>query len=112
MGAQHHEVTPAGAAAFFAAKWARKREARQRLYEQARRDAERSNARLSSVYHPRHIYPWGSLVQPERFTELSDIDIAVEGIASAEEWFALYGDAMGMTEFLLDLVQFERGEPE
>lgn len=112
MEATSRSFNPAAAAAFFKAKWARKREAYQRLYEQARADAERIIAHIAAVYKPRRIYQWGSLLRPERFNEMSDIDIAVEGIKTAEEWFALYGDAMRMTNFPLDLVQFERMEPE
>jgi len=105
-------VSPAETAAFFQAKWVRKRETNRRLYEKARADAERIIAHIAGAYEPRRIWQWGSLLRPEHFNEMSDIDIAVEGIASAERWFALYGDAMRMTEFRLDLVQMERIEPE
>lgn len=112
MEATSRSFDPAAAAAFFKAKWARRREACQRLYEQARADAERIIAHIAATYRPQRIYQWGSLLRPERFNEMSDIDIAVEGIKTAQEWFALYGEAMEMTKFSLDLVQFERMEPE
>jgi hypothetical protein len=31
---------------------------------------------LIKAYHPVRIYQWGSLLRPERFQEISDIDIA------------------------------------
>ena len=63
---------------------------------------------LIQKYHPRRIYQWGSLLNRAYFSFISDIDIAVEGIASAETFFAMYGDAEGLTNFPLDLVQIEK----
>ncbi|RKX79651.1 MAG: nucleotidyltransferase domain-containing protein [Spirochaetes bacterium] len=63
-------------------------------------------------YNPRKIYQWGSLIHSEHFSELSDIDIALEGISSVEQLFQLYGDAMKMTDFPLDIVEIEKLEPE
>ena len=57
-------------------------------------------------------FVWGSLLDSESFDEHSDIDIAVEGVATAEDFFALYGEAIKMPEFSLDLVQFEKIDPE
>jgi predicted nucleotidyltransferase len=81
------------------------------LWEQACADADRIIAHLVAAYHPRRVYQWGSVLHPERFTALSDIDIAVEGIGSAERWFALYGEVMRMTSFPLDLLELEHVEP-
>lgn len=75
-------------------------------------DAKRIIDRIASEYHPVRIYQWGSLLHPSKFTEHSDIDIAIEGITDAETYFKLLGDAMEMTEFKLDLVQLEKIEPE
>lgn len=44
-------------------------------------------------YSPLKIMQWGSLLNRDLFTEISDIDIAVEGIASAEQYFKLLKDA-------------------
>ena len=60
---------------------------------------------------PRRVYQWGSLIDGHGFSDISDIDIAVEGLGSAETYFALIGDAMRMTEFPLDLVELEKIEP-
>jgi len=75
-------------------------------------DAEKIVDRIASEYHPVRIYQWGSLLCPEKFTEYSDIDLAIEGITDAETFFRVLGDAMAMTEFKLDLVQLEKIEPE
>ena len=62
-------------------------------------------------YRPTRIYQWGSLLHPRTFAEWSDIDIAVEGIASSEDFLALYGEACELTGFELDLVQIEKAYP-
>ncbi len=62
-------------------------------------------------YNPKRIYQWGSLLHPEQFSEISDIDIAVEGIGSAETFFKLFGEADAMTKAPLDLVELEKVEP-
>jgi predicted nucleotidyltransferase len=59
-------------------------------------------------YNPRRIYQWGSLLDRAKFQEISDIDIAVEGLRDAEELFKLYGDAEKMTDLPLDIVELER----
>jgi predicted nucleotidyltransferase len=58
------------------------------------------------------MYQWGSLVETAHFTELSDIDIALEGVRSAEEYFAILGEAMGMTSFPLDIIELEKVDAE
>ncbi|MGA2974074.1 MAG: nucleotidyltransferase domain-containing protein [Spirochaetia bacterium] len=78
----------------------------------ARQDFEGIVAMIVENYHPLRICQWGSLVGERHFSTLSDIDIAVEGIATAEEFFRMYGDAMRMTDFSLDMVRLERIEPE
>ena len=63
-------------------------------------------------YNPRRIWQWGSLLDPDSFTEYSDIDIGIEGVCEAPLFFTLLGDAMARTEFSLDIVQMEKIEPE
>ncbi len=41
------------------------------------------------------------------FSEISDIDIALEGLSGPEEYFAILGDAMFMTSFPLDIIELE-----
>ena len=89
---------------------ARRAALRRRLLT-ARRDFGRIVNMVVERYHPARIYQWGSLLEPRTFSEWSDIDIAVEGITSAEQFLALYGEACELTSFELDLVQLERAYP-
>src|SRR6056297_1501869 len=34
----------------------------------------------------KRVRTWGSILRPERFTESSDLDLAVEGVSSPVEW--------------------------
>ena len=85
-----------------------RRAALRRRLQTARRDFDRIVAVAVEKYRPTRIYQWGSLLHPRTFSEWSDIDIAVEGIASSKEFLALYGEACELTGFELDLVQIEK----
>jgi predicted nucleotidyltransferase len=58
-------------------------------------------------YKPKRIYQWGSLLNKEHFSELSDIDIAVEGLPDAQSYFNMLADAEKLTSFPLDIVEME-----
>ena len=88
-----------------------RREGLRRRLQTARYDFDRIVKMVVEKYRPTRIYQWGSLLNPRTFSELSDIDIAVEGITSAEEFLALYGEACELTRFELDLVQLEKAYP-
>lgn len=62
-------------------------------------------------YNPKRIYQWGSLLDERHFSAISDIDIAIEGIRSAEEYFMILGDAMALTDLPLDVIEIEKIEP-
>ena len=62
-------------------------------------------------YNPVKIYQWGSLLKADGFDMNSDIDIAVEGINSTENFFELYGEALSMTNFPIDIVEMEKIDP-
>lgn len=81
-------------------------------YNQACQDFQRIFEFLIEKYNPTRIYQWGSLLDREHFAEISDIDIALEGITSAEQLFEIYGAIMNMTDFSIDLVQIEKIAPE
>ncbi|NOY76039.1 MAG: nucleotidyltransferase domain-containing protein [Kiritimatiellaeota bacterium] len=81
------------------------------LAEKAKRDFD-AVLNIVRKYNPERVYQWGSLVDTENFNGNSDIDIAVEGIESAEAFFALHKEAEEATDFTLDLVQLEKIEPE
>ncbi|MFA5205819.1 MAG: nucleotidyltransferase domain-containing protein [Lentisphaeria bacterium] len=78
---------------------------------QAQRDFLRIRDVIVNKYAPARIYQWGSLLAPERFSEISDIDIAVEGIRSAEDYFSMLGDVMELTRFPVDLVELDKIDP-
>jgi predicted nucleotidyltransferase len=84
----------------------RARQLEGRLAE-ARRDFKKVVRHIAEAYRPVRIYQWGSLIDGAHFSERSDIDIAVEGITSAEVFFAMLRDAEGMTVFPVDLIQME-----
>lgn len=62
---------------------------------------------IAERYRPRRIYRWGSLLSPTTFQEISDIDIAVEGITDPQTFGRLWWDAAELTSFPLDVVQWE-----
>ncbi|HCM27855.1 MAG: hypothetical protein A2Z99_00060 [Treponema sp. GWB1_62_6] len=73
-------VDPRDTRRFFEEK-ARKREwDLDRRYEAAVLDAGKIIGILERDFAPERIWQWGSLLDRTRFSEISDIDIAVEGI--------------------------------
>ena len=76
--------------------------------DRAQRDFDRIIQRIINKYDPLRIYQWGSLLHPEDFSEISDIDIALEGIASTEQFFSLLSEADELTDFPLDVVELEK----
>jgi predicted nucleotidyltransferase len=104
-------VDPSCTRRFFDEKALRRARSLDERFEAAREDARRIVSMLERDYSPRRIYQWGSLLDRARFSEISDIDLAVEGIAGTERYFELYGKALAMTSFPLDLVELERIEP-
>lgn len=89
-----------------------RRDARERRRLQAQLEAEKVIEYIKERYSPRRIIQWGSILRPEHFTESSDIDIAVEGIADLEEWSRMERDVERMVTLPLDLVPFDRIHPE
>ena len=57
-------------------------------------------------YKPKLIIQWGSVLDPTHFSEISDIDLAVIGLDSIV-FMRLLADAEAMTNFPIDIVQFE-----
>jgi predicted nucleotidyltransferase len=93
---------------FLAAKEQAEQDKYHQLYLEAKRDFSTITAMIISNYTPEKIYQWGSLLTPRNFDLNSDIDIAVEGIGSTEQFFELYDKALAMTDFSLDLVEMEK----
>jgi hypothetical protein len=53
-------------------------------FQQAWRDFQAIVTLIAERYRPARIYQWGSLLHRPRFCEWSDIDVAIEGLGSAE----------------------------
>lgn len=96
---------------FVRAKQKRRIQKKHKHFEKAWQDFEIIVSMLIKKYNPKRIYQWGSLLNESHFSEISDIDIAVEGVKDAEEYFAILGDAMKLTDFPLDLVEIEKIDP-
>ena len=83
--------------AFLADKERRRRARIDERYAQATRDARTIVAEIAADVNPRRIYQWGSLLDRKRFSEISDLDIAVEGLNGPAEFFQVLGIAMNAT---------------
>ena len=76
-------------------------------YQGALNDFQQIVDMIVNKYKPKKIYQWGSLLNKDQFSEISDIDIAVEGIPDAQSYFNMLGDAEKLTSFPLDIVEME-----
>ena len=94
--------------AFLADKERRRRLAVDERYARATRDARAIVSEIVAQVNPRRIYQWGSLLDRERFTEISDLDIAVEGLNGPAEFFRILGIAMNGTALPVDIVELEK----
>ncbi len=89
----------------------RKEEKRQALLDQRFREAWRDFDAiveyLIARHAPKRIWQWGSLLDRKFFSEISDIDIAIEGLTGPQEFFAVRGKAQEMSAFPLDILEME-----
>ena len=87
----------------------RHRQARiQERFERATTDAAAIIAAIVEQVNPRRIYQWGSLLDRSRFSEISDIDIAVEGLPGPAAFFRTLGIAMDGTTLPVDVIELEK----
>lgn len=84
-----------------------KRESRAKRYAEALRQLDRATEIVRTFPSARRLLTWGSVLKPHQFTETSDLDLCVEGIASPEEWNQLERALFEAVEFPLDLVRWE-----
>lgn len=98
--------------AFLGDKERRRRAAVDARFERAGRDARAIIAQIAAEVDPRRIYQWGSLLDRARFSEISDIDIAVEGLRGPAEFFRTLGIAMEGTTLPVDVVELEKVPPD
>ena len=94
--------------AFLADRVQRRRLRIDERYARATRDARTIVSEIAAQVNPRRIYQWGSLLDRERFSEISDLDIAVEGLNGPAEFFRILGIAMNGTAFPVDVVELEK----
>jgi len=112
MANQKNEFDYHAARKFLEQKFQNKKRADEKLYVQARNDFKSILNLIISKYNPARVYQWGSLLNMNDFKDYSDIDIAVEGILSAKDFFNLYKDVEPLTDFPLDILQIEKIDPE
>lgn len=84
-----------------------RRRANEARYQHARRELDALIACAAGFPGVRRILVWGSLLPPDRFCEISDIDICVEGVDDPVEWSRLERAMLEATSFPLDLVRWE-----
>ena len=94
--------------AFLARKEERRRAELDERYAKATRDARAIVTEIAAQVNPRRIYQWGSLLDRKRFSEISDVDIAVEGLNGPAEFFRVLGIAMDGTNLPVDVVELEK----
>lgn len=80
------------------------------LWKQAHADAQAIIEMIARRYDPQQIIQWGSVLAPEHFSEASDIDLAVVGVAPVV-FLRLIGDAEALTDFPLDILRWEEVPP-
>lgn len=80
------------------------------LWQKAKLDSERIVTMIIQDYAPKQIIQWGSVLAPEHFSSVSDIDLAVLGIEPLV-FLRLFADAEAMTNFSLDLIRWEDIHP-
>ena len=88
-----------------------KEQARQRIlderFNQICHECSRIIMHIARNHRVHRIYQWGSLLDRSRFSEISDVDIALEGVKDYQEFSLILGEAEKMTDFPLDLVEME-----
>lgn len=92
---------------FVRRKQQQRNELLEKRYAFATRDFQQIVEMIISNFNPLRIYQWGSLLNEKHFSEISDIDIAIEGLVDPQNFFNLLSKAMEMTDLPLDIVQLE-----
>lgn len=101
----------AGARRYLHAREEGRRQSRLALWRRAKADAERLIAEIIMRFGPSRVIQWGSVLEPAHFSEMSDIDLAIEGVGSVA-FLDLLRVAEEYTSFPLDVVRWENLEPE
>jgi len=77
-------------------------------YDSAVSDFNRMSNWVIKTYNPKRIWQWGSLLNRRHFSERSDIDMALEGLCSIDEYMEILAQLTTMTNFPVDVVEMER----
>ncbi|MFW6338476.1 MAG: nucleotidyltransferase family protein [Alkalispirochaetaceae bacterium] len=83
--------------------------AQRKLVDKAERAAKQVFKHVIAEYEPEEIYLAGSLVDSDRFTEISDIDIAISGL-SPEELDEISDWAEEKSSYPVDILDLDRAE--
>jgi len=86
-------------------------EKRKLLFQKAWEDFESIVNHIINKYQPEKIYQWGSLLNYNHFSEISDIDICIEGYIPPKDFFCMLGEIEQMTNFPVHIAEINRIEP-
>jgi predicted nucleotidyltransferase len=111
MSSHYTEAEAETIRAFVRARVRERRSVRAELLSRARADCDAAVARIARDVAPERIWVWGSLVHALHFSELSDIDIAVEGASDPARVYEVAAEAQRLTDFDLDVVRIESIHP-
>ncbi len=84
----------------------------EKRFQEAWRDFEHIVSYIIKEHNPKRIWQWGSLLERQFFSEVSDIDIAVEGLDLPDRIFTILAKTETLTAFPVDIVEMEKIEPE
>jgi len=97
--------------------WLRRGEEAARRREGRRQEALDSARRCSEIlierFNARRVYLFGSVLDPERFHDASDIDLAVEGLPADRTYWKALADIWRLSPdgMKIDLVPLEQASP-
>lgn len=100
------------AAQYFLNRDKKREEKNRKRHGLAVRQLDKAVAVIIDRFSPVRIWTWGSILREERFNEMSDIDLAVEGITDFRVWSELEKTALSFFDMPLDLVRWEDLLPE
>ena len=94
----------------YAEHWKRRLElmekARQGLFKKALDDAAKIAGHLREKHGCGEIYLIGSILEKERFSEKSDIDLVVKGLPK-DRYFYILAEIRDITDFSVDIIPYE-----
>ena len=95
------------AAAHFRRRAEERRRALGERFAEAERQLQRAIDCAGGFPGVLRLITWGSVLRPECFSEISDIDLCVQGIADPREWGRLERALLDVVDMPLHLVRWE-----